>query len=108
MQEECVPVLFNWMWFGNQQSPEICEMYYYLAEEMIRGNPSDLSNTLRYDKVIFNAAGTHELNPALPNVYKWDAVNQIITGDLVVYVDDLRTLGFSLEHAWQIARQVAS
>ena len=82
-------------------------MHYYLAEEIIRGDPSDLSNMLRYDKVIVNTVGTQEFNPVLPNVYKQDAVNHRIAGDLVAYVHNLWTFGFSLEHAWRIARQVA-
>ena len=50
-------------------------MFYYLAEEIVRGDPLDLNNALRYDKVIVNAIGSKDFNPALPNVYKWDAVN---------------------------------
>jgi len=31
-----------------------------------------------------------------------------IAGDIKAYVDDLRALGWSMEHAWQIAHLVAS
>ena len=108
LNSERIAAVFMRMWFRNCQSPKIFAMFYYLAEEIIQGDPADPLNTLQYDKVVVNVIGTKEFNPALPNVYKWDAVNQHIAGDLVAYVDDLRTLGFSLEHVWQISRQVAS
>lgn len=55
-------------------------MFCYLSEEVVRGDPSDLDNSLRYDAVNINAIGTSEYNPALPNIYKWDAVNQQLAG----------------------------
>ena len=49
-----------------------------------------------------------KFHPSLPNVMKWDERRNRIAGDLRAYVDDLRAIGWSLEHAWQIARRVAS
>ena len=49
--------------------------------------------------------GGDDFNPSLPNVYEWDSRKQRIAGDLLAYVNNLRTLGFSLEHAWLIARR---
>ena len=49
-----------------------------------------------------------DYNPSLLNAYKFDKINRNIAGDLIGYVNDLRTLGFTLEEAWEIARQVAS
>ena len=63
---------------------------------------------MRFDKVVINYIGNKDYNPALPNVYKYDKVHKRIAGDLIGYVDDLRALGFSLEEAWKIARQVMS
>ena len=40
----------------------------------MQGDPFDPESTLRRDKIIVNAVGTAEFNPALPNVYKWDKV----------------------------------
>ena len=96
------------MWFGNRQSPEICVKFYFIAEEIVRGDPFEPDSTLRYDKVFVNAVGTAEFNPALPNVYKWDEVNKKIAGDVISYIDDLWAIGHSTEEAWRIARQVAS
>ena len=39
-------------------------------------------------------------------MFKYDKVHKRIAGDLIAYVDDLRTLGYLLEEAWWIARQV--
>ena len=73
---------------------------HHLAEELIRGDRMDLSNSLRFDKVIINAVGSKDYNPALPNVYKYNRVNKKIAGDLIGYVDDLCTIGLTLEEAW--------
>ena len=62
----------------------------------------------RYDAVYINATGMPEYNPALPNVYKWDTSKQKVAGDVVAYVDDLRTIGHFWEAAWGIARKIAS
>ena len=95
-------------WFGFRQSPEVCFIMHHLAEELIRGFCRDPHNHLRFDRVIINAGGTQNYNPALPNVFKYDSINKKIAGDFIGYVDDLRTLGLTLEEAWQIARQVGS
>ena len=39
---------------------------------------------------------------------KWDLNLNNIPGDILGFVDDLRASGFSVKHAWQVARQVAS
>ena len=39
---------------------------------------------------------------------KWDEIKARIASDLQSFVDDLRASGFSVEEAWQVARQVAS
>ena len=108
LKEKRIAATFNRMWFGNRQSPKVCVQYYYLAEEVARGDPSDHNNRLRYDEVKINAPGSPGFNPALPYVYKWDALNMRIAGEILAYVDDLRAIGYSWEEAWRIARQVAS
>ena len=100
--------IWSRLWFGFTSSPELSAMMYYLAEETIRGNHKNLKNPLRWDKVILNMVGGGNYDPSMPNVYKWDKVNSRMAGDILSYVDDLRVLGFSLEHAWLIARWFAS
>ena len=82
--------------------------YYYLVEEFIRGNPVDPSNPLRWDEVKLNLIGNKDYNPTFPTVFKWGRITKRIARDLIAFVDDLIALGFSLEHAWQIARRVCS
>ena len=67
-----------------------------------------MKKSLRFDKVVINAIGNKDYNPALPNVYKYNEIHKRIAGDLFGYVDDLRALGFSLDEAWKTARQVMS
>ena len=93
-------------WFGFRQSPEVSFLFHHLAEEIIRGDRQDQNNALRFDSVVINSIGNNNFNPLLPNVFKFDEINKRVAGDLIAYVDDLRTLGSSLEEAWRIARQV--
>ena len=67
-----------------------------------------IDNPLCWDEVILNLVGNSDFDPSLPNVYKWDNISKRIAGDLIAFVDDLRAIGYSLEHAWTIARWVAS
>ena len=55
-----------------------------------------------------NLTGNKDYIPAFPNVYKWDSRLERITGELIAYIDDLRSIGFSLEQAWLISRRVCS
>ena len=95
-------------WMGLRPSPEWACRFYYLAEEFVRGDESDPSNPLFWDKVVLNLIGNANFNPSMPNVYKWNSAMKRIAGDIKAYVDDLRALGWSMEHAWQIAHLVAS
>jgi len=95
-------------WMGFRPSPEWSCRFYYLAEEFIRGNESDPSNPLHWSEIKLNLIGNENFNPSLPNVMKWNTIYHRIAGDIKAYVDDLRAIGWSLEHAWKIARQIAS
>jgi len=95
-------------WMGLRPSPEWSCRFYYLAEEFIRGNEKEKSNPLRWDRVILNLIGNPDFNPSLPNVFKWNDDVQRLAGEIKAYVDDLRALGWSLEHAWAIAHLIAS
>jgi len=95
-------------WMGLRPSPEWSCRFYYLAEEFIRGNERETQNPLRWDKVVLNLIGNANFNPSLPNVFKWNEQAQRLAGEIKAYVDDLRALGWSLEHAWRIAHLIAS
>ena len=72
------------------------------------GNHREVNNRLRWDSIILSLIGNLNYNPAFPSVYKWDEILRRIAGDLISYIDDLRSIGCSMEHAWSIARRVAS
>ena len=57
------------VWFGSRQSPEVAFMYYYFAEEFIRGNHLEVNNPLRWDEIRLNLIGSTNYNPTFPNVY---------------------------------------
>ena len=57
-------------WKGLKTSPEHCVRYYYLMEEVIRGNQREPPNPLRFDKIILNIIGNNNYNPTLANVIK--------------------------------------
>ena len=99
---------WNRDWMGFKPSPEWSCRFYYFAEEFVRGNEKDLDNPLYWKKVVLNLMGNADYNPAMPNVFKWNDLVERIAGDIKAYVDDLRAIGWSLEHAWTIARLIAS
>lgn len=84
---------------GLKTSPEHAVRVYYLAEEFARGNHTQEDNPLRWDEVILNLIGNEDYKPLLPNVFKWDKRLKRIAGEILAYVDDLRTIGWSLDHA---------
>jgi hypothetical protein len=78
------------------------------VEEFIRGNSSDRSNPFVWDKVILNLPGSPNFDPTHPKVIKWDSKNNWTACDLVVFVDDLRGSGPTVELTWALSRTVAS
>ena len=99
---------WNRTWMGFTPSPETSIRMYYLAEEFIRGDRKASNNPLRWDEVVLNCFGTMSYDPSLPTVYKWDGVTKQIAGDVKAFVDDLRAIGHNMEHAWSIARLIAT
>ena len=67
-----------------------------------------MTNPLRWDAIKLNLIGNKDYSPSFPKVYKWDKHARRIAVDLIAYIDDLRTIGFSLEQAWLIASRVCS
>ena len=88
---------------GLRASPEWAARYYYIAKEMIRGNKTDVDNPFFFDKVVINTLGNEDFNPSLPWVFKFDSIRKRTAGDAPAYVDNLRAMGWSREHAWRIA-----
>lgn len=103
-------VWYRWTrnWMGARMSPYSSVQFCSLAEEFCRGNNKDATNPLRWDVIVLNLPGAKNYDPSKPRVYKWDRTSLCIAGDLVIFVDDVRGTGKTIELAWQIARQVCS
>jgi hypothetical protein len=89
--------------------------FYYLVEEFAQGNQHDKDNLLRYDYIKLtydyiklNLPGNPTYDPTQPWVIKWDTTIANITGNIVVFVNELRVLGHSVEQTWSIAMQAVS
>jgi hypothetical protein len=95
-------------WMGSRPSPYNAVLYYYLAEEFIRRNVLDKSNPFFWDDLVLNLPGSPTFDPTRLKVIKWDSTNKWISGDLVVFVDDLRGTGPTVELTWALSRTVAS
>ena len=110
LHDKGTPIYGAWSraWMGAKPSPEWAVRFYYVAEEFVRGNQTDKANPFFFDKVVVNAPGDPTFNPGLPWVFKYDSIKKRVAGDVKAYVDDLRSLGYSLEHAWILAKQIAS
>jgi hypothetical protein len=104
------PYWLHWTrtWMGARPSPYNAVSFYYIAEEFIRGNQSDKSNPFCWDKIILNLPGSDTYNPTRPNVIKWDSSKSWLACDVVVFVDDLRCSGPTVELTWPASRTVAS
>jgi hypothetical protein len=95
-------------WMGAKPSPFYAVSYYYLSEEFIRGDHLEKGNPLRWDSIQINIPGDPKYTANKPRVYKWDDDGQHIAGDVVVFVDDLRGTGPTVEHAWRVSRRTTS
>lgn len=90
---------------GFVSSPYTAVPATLMAEEKIKGNPSDPSNVFKWDKVILNLPGSLSYKPSDPWVYKArvDDSNEhwVIANDFNIYVDDVRTIGSKFD-AWPL------
>jgi hypothetical protein len=104
------PVHARWdrCWMGFRPSPYYAVRFYYWAEELARGDRLAPSNPLRWDEIRLNLPSSYTHNPTLPRVMKWDNLIDNIAGDVVAFVDDLRTSGVDEERAWAIGRRMAA
>jgi hypothetical protein len=93
---------------GCKSSPYNTVRYLYLADEFCRGDRRHPKNPMRWDFVRLNLPGDKAFDPRLPRVFKWCAMVSKISGDVVIFLDDERGSGHSLENAWQVHRQYVS
>lgn len=102
------------LFMGMRPSPYNAVQHYYWGEEFARGDPSDRSNPLGYDRIRLNLPGMASYDPSLPKVMKWRLITETdetsgrVAGDVVTFVDDVRITGFSKENCHAVHRQFAS
>ena len=86
--------------------------FYYWGEDVVRGNPADPKNPMRFESVILNLPCTANYDPGAPKVMKWnDSAFQdrgAVAGDVVTFIDDGRLTGFSKENCHEVHRRFAS
>ena len=97
---KCVFGCWERTWTGLKSSPEIAARAYYLAKGLIQGKEKNQTNPFFLDKVVINAIVQEDFNPALPWVLKYNITRKMVTGDVRAYIDDLRSVRWRLEHAW--------
>jgi hypothetical protein len=93
---------------GLRSSPYQCVQAMGVAEEVIRGDPSDPENVFRWDTVVLNLPGSDDYDPRRPWVAKYRTDDGRIAADIFIFVDDLRPTGPTREDAWLAARKAAS
>jgi len=91
------------LWFSARFSPYLAVRFLAIGEEKARGDHLDVRNPFHWDSIRLNLLGSDNFNPSLPWIFKWNSVELRIAGDCVIFVDDSRLTGYSIENAWQIA-----
>jgi len=91
---------------GFKSSPYNTGQAMLMADEFIRGSPSDPCNIFCYDTVILNLPGMVNYDPAKPWVLKFCTARGQIAPDFFVYVDDVRATGFTADVCWQVTRKI--
>ena len=104
---------WNRLLMGFKPSPYNSIRHYYHAEEFVTGNPIQPNSPLRWDWVVLNLPGPRlkdraPFDPRFPWVYLWDDKRKCIAGSVVVYMDDGRINGNSVERAWQVLHRCSS
>ena len=96
------------MWFGFKPSPHGAVRFFAIAEEQARGDHLDSKNPFYWDKIKLNIPCSQDFDPTSPWICKWNSKEGRIAGDFVVFVDDMRVCGFSVENCWQCGRRLSS
>jgi hypothetical protein len=102
----------NWLrWtrcmMGLRSSPYFAVQGTLPAEEVALGDPTDETNPLHWDHVVFNLPGSEAYNPILPWAMRVTQDGEM-AGIIKRYVDDLWTVGHTVEHCWQVGHQLAT
>jgi hypothetical protein len=92
---------------GFRFSPYQAVQGVLFADMEIRGDRFDASSIFRWDRVILNLPGSSTYSPARSWVYKVRS-DGVLASDFSIYVDDVRTMGNTVEDERLASRAVAS
>jgi hypothetical protein len=92
---------------GLKPSPYQAVQGMMIAEDLIKGDPSDARNPFRWDIVRLNLPGSKNYDPSLPWVSKVRLEDFNIACDLVIFVDDLRVTGPTKGESWKAGQRAA-
>jgi len=67
------------------------------AKEVVQGDPSNPSNIFHWDLISLNLPSSPSYDPSKPWVAKLRISDSLIACDLIIYVDDERTIGNSFQ-----------
>jgi hypothetical protein len=93
-----IPQWERWCWclMGFKPSPYNACRSFMWAEEIIWGNPEDVSLLFQYDHIELNMPGNEGYRPDLPWLMKrWQ--DGRIASDMLAYIDGLRMIGALVE-----------
>ena len=93
---------------GFKTSPYQAVQGILFAEEIIRGDPFDPTNIFRWDLIVLNLPGSPAYDPSKAWVFKWRVRDGLLACDLIIYVDDVRTMGNSFVECKAASRRAAS
>jgi hypothetical protein len=88
---------------GLKSSPYNCIQGILVAEELIKGNPSDEENMFRWDYIALNLPGSQSYQPGIPWICKRRNGDGKLACDFLIYVDDIRSGG----NGWCEARRAS-
>jgi len=92
---------------GLKPSPYFTIKATHLAYEVVWGLASDPSNAMQWSQVHLNLPGSLTYTPSQPWFQRL-CTDGTMARSTPVYVDDLRPVGSSAEHCYQVAHQTAS
>ena len=99
---------YRWtrMAMGLRSSPWVTTRLFAWAMEIIKGDRRDPLNPFHWTEVRLNLPGSSEYDPSSPRVYRWNPIALAIACECVTFVDDLRSIGPTVELIYRATHQV--
>ena len=79
-----------------------------LAEDFVRGDQLQLTNSLRWHYLKLNFPEDDKFDPSMHFVYKYNNRTRSVANDSATYMDNARVVGASVEDSWQVGRRYFS